>query len=273
MIPVSIVIITKNEALLIGECLKSAALITDDIVVIDSGSTDGTLEIARQYGCRIYQENWEGYGANKNKGVALAHYDWILSIDGDEIADRRLIRSLHNLDFDDPRIVYDIKFRSYFGKKPIRFGEWGRNHHVRLFNRSQIKWAKAKVHETLLLPKGTIRKKTEGRLHHFSVQNIFECHNKAIYYARLSAAQYAKNGNKASFLKLYLSPSFVFVKNYILRLGFLDGWEGLVIAKMMFKNTRLKYYYLKQYEQGKFVRDENLPHHQHLFLNIDPFEK
>jgi len=249
MVPISIVIITKNKAESIADCLDMAKLITNDIVIIDNGSTDETLAIAANYGCNVYQSNWEGYGANKNKGIALAKYDWILSIDADEIPDMELINSLHNVWFKNEEYVYDIKFRSYFGKKRIRFGSWGRDHHVRLFNRNLVKWTEPKVHETLLLPKQIKKKRLAGHFHHYSVKNMEECTNKAIYYARLSAEKYFQNGKRANTISLYISPIFVFFKNYILLLGFLDGREGWDISKTTFKNRWLKYHHLSHLEK------------------------
>lgn len=248
MIPVSVVIITKNEAAIIADTLAMARLITDDIVVIDNGSTDDTVNIAAHNGCRVYQKNWDGYGANKNKGVALARYDWILSLDADEVADEKLIASLHQLKLNDAGTMYDIRFRSYFGKKRIRFGKWGHDHHIRLFNRSIVKWKEAPVHETLLAPKGTKVKRLSGRLHHYSVSNNTECRNKALHYAKLSAQSCYGNNKRATFTKLYLSPVFNFIKNYIFYLGFLDGMEGWQIARSAIKHTRLKYYFLKKLE-------------------------
>src|SRR5471030_1458777 len=108
-----------------------AKLITDDIVVVDNGSTDNTLDIAKMHGCRVFQYSWDGYGANKNKGIEVANYDWILSIDADEVPDMELVNSIHNLWLRNTETVYNIKFRSYFGEKRIRFGTWGRDHHIR----------------------------------------------------------------------------------------------------------------------------------------------
>lgn len=245
MVPVSVVIITKNEADVIASCINAARQITDDIIIIDNGSHDATTGIALAKGCRVYHENWDGYGANKNKGILLAKYNWILSIDADEVADTELIRSLHQVNFDDPEKVYDIRFISYYGQKAIRFGTWGRDHHIRLFNRKLVRWSEPKVHESLMLPPIITVKKLEGRLHHYSVKDSAEFMNKTIHYAKLSAGKYLINGKKASVLKLYLAPIFHFVKNYIVFLGFLDGSEGLKIARMIAKHTRLKYHYLK----------------------------
>src|SRR3984885_15202170 len=206
MIPVSIVIITKNEADVIGRCINTAKLISDDIVIVDSGSTDGTLEIASICGGRIFERPWDGYGANKNKGIELAKYDWILSIDADEAPDDQLIKSLHSLKLDELTTVYDIKFSSYFGQKLIRFGSWGRDHHTRLFNRKSVRWSETMVHETLVMPQIISVKKIRGRIHHYSVKNLAEYNLKCSYYAKLSAGQYLRNGKKAGVVKLYLSP-------------------------------------------------------------------
>src|ERR1700744_5009799 len=250
MVPVSIVIITKNKAKCIADCLDMAKLITNDIVIIDNGSTDATLSIALSYGCRVYQNTWDGYGANKNKGIELAKYDWILSIDADEIPDMELVNSLHNTWLKNPEMVYDIKFRSYFGSKRIRFGNWGRDHHVRLFNRTLVKWSEPAVHETLILPKQIKKKGLKGYFHHYSVKNAYECNNKAVYYAKLSAEKYYQSGKRANIINLYVSPIFVFIKSYILLLGFLDGKEGWAISKITYKNRWLKYHYLSQLENN-----------------------
>lgn len=260
MIPVSIVIITKDEAAILGRCLKMASFISNDIVIIDNGSTDATLKIAEAFGCRVFQKSWDGYGANKNKGVALARYNWILSLDADEIADVQFINTLHNLSLDNPAMVYDITFRSYFGDKLIRFGTWGRGHHQRLFNRKLVRWSETEVHETLVLPRGVQVERIGGNLHHYSVQNMAECEKKATHYARLSAVKYANAGKKTTFYKLYLSPVFCFLLSYVFRLGFLDGLEGLDIALMLYKNTRLKYHYLRLFEDRKYIpSDKPIP--------------
>lgn len=251
MARVSIVIITKNEAASIANCIKVAQLITDDIIVIDNGSTDNTPEIVQEYGCRLSREIWEGYGANKNKGAHLARYDWILSLDADEVPDMKLVYSLHTLDLSNPHIVYDIKFKSYFGKKQIRFGNWGFDHRLRLFNRNLVKWSDSRVHETLLLPKDISIVKIKGHIHHYTVNDNKECNKKSIYYAGLSASHYLSQGKKANFIRLYVSPTFDFMVNYIIRLGFLDGAEGLNIARNIYENTWLKYHYLRLYQQKK----------------------
>jgi glycosyltransferase involved in cell wall biosynthesis len=251
MPPISIVIITKNEAGVIVDCVKAAKLISDDVIIMDNGSTDGTQALARTQGCSVHDVNWAGYGANKNEGVALAKNDWIFSLDADEVADAELINSLQQIKFDSPQTVYDIKYHSYFGKKRIKFGFWGRDHHIRIFNRKVVRWSDSKVHETLLLPKQVKIKKIKGHLQHYSVCDKNECIAKAIHYARLSAENYFQEGKKPGFIKLYISPYFSFFINYIIFLGILDGGEGLQISKTIFKNKWLKYRFLKMKISGK----------------------
>ncbi|MBS1525674.1 MAG: glycosyltransferase family 2 protein [Bacteroidetes bacterium] len=246
MVPVSVVIITQNKAEVIAGCVDSVKLITDDIVLIDNNSTDGTTVIAHRQGCRVYDESWDGYGANKNKGNSRAKYDWILSIDADEQPDEELISALHRLDLDDHRIVYDIAFKSYFGPKLINFGSWGRDHHIRLFNRKIVRWSEPAVHETLLLPYGITIKKMRGHIHHYSVKDANEYSDKSAAYAKLCAEKYFAIDKKASLKKLYLAPAFHFLKNYLFFLGFLDGREGFEIASTIARHTRLKYRLLRK---------------------------
>jgi glycosyltransferase involved in cell wall biosynthesis len=248
MVPVSVVIITKNEAEVIQRSIAMARLVTDDIIIIDNGSTDDTVKIATANGCQVFSESWDGYGANKNKGIAHARYSWILSIDADEIIDNDLITSLHRLDYHNPSAVYNIRFKTYFGHKLIRFGSWGRDHHIRLFNRNTVKWSELPVHETLLFSKKTVKKTLQGYIHHYSVKDRDECREKAIHYASLSAKKYYSCGKRSNFIKLYFSPAFNFLRNYFLYLGFLDGPEGWYIAKNTANNTWLKYHYLYSLE-------------------------
>jgi len=250
MVAVSVVIITKNEAEIIARSINKARLITHDIVVIDNGSTDGTVQIAQEAGCRVYSKKWDGYAANKNKGIELAEYDWILSIDADEVPDDGLINALSQINLNDAKVVYDINFKSYFGDKMIRFGKWGHDHHIRLFNRTQVKWSDSPVHETLDIPAGVQRRKLHGNLQHYSVKDVNDFHNKSVNYAHLCARKYYLNGKRSSLVKLYLSPIFNFLKNYILRLGFLDGAEGWAIASLTVKHTRLKYTLLQKMEDS-----------------------
>lgn len=260
MVPVSVVIIAKNESHIIGQSIAAARLLTDDVIVVDNNSTDGTGLIAKNLHCRIFNETWEGYGATKNKGNSYARYNWILSIDADEMIDEELINALHQLNYDDVNAVYDIKFKTYFGSKLIRFGIWGYDHHIRLFNRHKVKWTELPVHETLILPAGVSIKKLKGHIHHYSAKDVEECQQKAIYYASLSAKKYDANGKRSTFIKQYLSPGFNFLKNYIFLIGFMDGKEGWYIASNSAMHTWLKYHYLHELERCHQRNDTHIRH-------------
>jgi glycosyltransferase involved in cell wall biosynthesis len=243
---VSVVIITKDEADTIGRCVAAAKKISDDVIVIDNGSTDGTTLIALAAGCRVYYEHWDGYGANKNKGIVLARHDWVLSLDADEIPDDLLIASIKHLKIANINTVYDINFRAYYDQKPVRFGSWGRDHHIRLFNRIHTHWTGALVHETLNKPVGTIVQKLDGHIHHYSVKSAGQYKAKIVQYARLNARKYLNEGKKPTLIKLYIAPVFHFVKGYIFLLGILDGKRGWMVAKLMAEHTWLKYHFLSQ---------------------------
>ena len=243
--PISVVIITKNEAHIIGKTLQSLQGITDDFVIVDSGSTDDTITICTAFGARVIQTGWDGYGQNKNKGIAAAKYDWILNLDADEAIDGQLKTALLQLEPADENTVYNFKFKNFFCSKWIRFGEWSGDKHVRLFNRNVIRWNTAAVHEELTVNNTTKTVMMQGNILHYTTNSIDEYINKTIMYAKLNAAKYYVKGKRAGFFKLRVAPGLTFFQHYILRLGFLDGWEGYLIAKTTAWYTFLKYSFLK----------------------------
>ncbi|HYK54921.1 MAG TPA: glycosyltransferase family 2 protein, partial [Flavisolibacter sp.] len=120
---ISIVVVCKNEAGVIERLLKNAQGISDDVVIYDNGSTDGTIELAKQYKVHLHQGEWLGFGKTKQKAVRLAKYDWILSLDADESLDEVLQKELKNLSFDSAKTVYDIPFKNFLGNKHLKWGE------------------------------------------------------------------------------------------------------------------------------------------------------
>jgi len=251
MTPISVVIIAKNEAHIIGRTLQSVKELTDDIIVVDSGSTDGTQQICIDNHARIIETSWEGFGPNKNKGINAAKYDWILSIDSDEMPDATLLNSLASINFNDTNTVYNIERKNFLGNKLIRFGEWGNDLHIRLFNRTKASWNNAKVHETLIIPAEISVKKLPGSILHYTMKDLADYATKMTSYALLNAEGNYQKGKKASWIKRTLSPRFSFFANYVLKRGFLDGNEGYWIAKMTAYYTFLKYARLHELNQTK----------------------
>lgn len=244
---ISVVIITKNESHIIEKTLQSLQPEIKDIVVVDSGSTDDTISICKKFNCHIIETTWEGYGANKNKGINAAKNDWILSLDADEIPDEELKKNILQLNAKNDEDVFAFRRLNFFCNKKIRFGEWGHDKPIRIFNRKKVWWNNDAVHEKLILPNNYFISNINGNILHFTVQNKQEFIKKITAYARLNAGKYAAAGKKSNFIKQYVSPLFSFFNNYIFRLGFLDGNEGFIIAKYNAYYTFLKYEYLREF--------------------------
>ena len=256
---ISVVIITKNEAHIIANTLQSLQTVTNDIVIVDSGSTDETVNICKQFMATIIETNWEGYGLTKNKGAAAAKYDWILSLDADEAIDEKLKQSLRRLCLKDENEVFKITRRNFFCNKLIRFGEWGHDTSIRLFNRKKAAWNNAAVHENLVFPEDVTVIKLKGNILHYTVQNRREYDAKTDEYARMNAKKYFIAGKKPVFFKQYFSPVFAFLQHYIFRLGFLDGKEGFIIAKTTARYTFLKYQFLKEMNNNNSTKIKTNP--------------
>jgi len=237
----SVVIICKNKAEIISGTLNSLPGLTDDIIVFDNGSTDATIEKVKQFNVQLHQGNWEGFGKTKNKANALAKYDWILSLDADETIDDELKSSLLQLDLSDDQYIYEIRFKNFLGNKWLRFGEWGNDKHIRLFNRTKVQWNVSEVHELLIFPEGVKKILLPGYVLHKTALNFKEYEVKMKNYAYLNAKKYFRLNKKAGGLRIFLSPAFSFIKNYIFKLGFLDGSAGFTCARINASYTFLKY--------------------------------
>ncbi len=226
---ISIIIIAKNEESVIEDCINSAQLISDDIILADTGSKDQTTAIAEACGAKVIQISWMGFGASRNEAVKFAKYDWVLALDADERITENLKESLLAIKLDNPNKLYGFQRVSFIANKQIRFGDWGRDKVFRLYNKKVAEWNLAKVHEEVV---GTQLKKEviKGVLLHFTMDSMATYWRKTELYARLSAEKYFADKKRATFIKRYLSPVFSFIQTYIIRLGFLDGKEGLVIA-------------------------------------------
>ena len=236
-ISLSTVIIARNEEKNIEACIHSAKQVSDDIILIDSGSKDNTIALAKALGARTYEYGWHGYGANKNFGNEQAKNDWILSIDGDEVLSDALIQSLLHL-HPDNNTVYQVNSIVNYRGKWIKHSGWHPKWKHRVFHRKEVKWNDALVHEDLepLVDKTIARIK--GDILHYSYTSIEEHKEKALEYAQLKARQWINKGSKPSMVKFIFGPSFNFLKTYVFQRGILDGEEGWTIAKMNAYMTR-----------------------------------
>lgn len=251
---ISVVIVCKNEEDQIGRCLQSLKDLTDDVVVLDNGSTDNTKNIVRNTGARLIEDTWEGFGKTKNKATRLAKYDWVLNLDADELIDTELKDSLLNLQLNSSNEVFEIKFKNFLGDKYLRFGEWGGDRHIRLFNRTYVNWNEAIVHEGLSLAPGAKIVRMDGSVLHYTAKDVAELANKMSRYALLNAAKYAAEGRRSSWINMYFGPFFSFVKYYIFKLGFADGVAGFVCARMSSYYTFIKYARLLELNKSNVKR-------------------
>lgn len=237
----SVAIVCKNEVKEIGNTLLSLKGLTDNIIVYDTGSTDGTQKIVNDFGVMFYEGDWEGFGKTKNKAITIAKYDWILSLDADEAIDEELKKNLLELELSNERKVYKFRFKTFWGNKWLRYGVWKTDSHIRLFNRKQIYWNNARVHESLVIPGEAEIVIVRGFVLHKTTANAKDYEDKMKNYSEKIAESYFKKGKKAGRMKMYLSSSFSFLKNYFFRLGFLDGKEGFDCARIFASYTYWKY--------------------------------
>lgn len=237
----SIVIISKNSSAHIAGTLASVQGLGGEVIVYDSGSTDKTINIAKSFGAKVVNGIWEGYGRNRYKASMIAKYDWILMIDSDEVIDTDLKNAIKQIDLNKEHLVYNMRYRNFFGSKEIKFGEWGNDSHIRMANRKKVQLEQEIVHEKLFLQPGLHIITLDGYIKHYTVKNCEEYAQKSMEYAWLSAEKYKKQGRGATVIKVYLSPLFAFVQNYFLKMGFRDGREGFICACMTAWYTFMKY--------------------------------
>jgi glycosyltransferase involved in cell wall biosynthesis len=253
---ISVVIITKNEETNIAHCIKSARQVSEDIIVVDSGSSDNTVQVASEAGARIIHVAWTSFGNSRNAGADAALNDWVLALDADERVSTELADSINNLNLDNTSFVFGFKRQSFLADKKIRFGDWGRDKVFRIYSRNMTSWNLFPVHESLLVNRKR-KKMIKGNLEHFVSKGIDRDREKLVRYAKLCARKYCLLGKRARLINIIASPAFSFVNGYIFRLGFLDGKEGFDIAKSVAYYTWLKYYYLQQLSKkpGFFLKE------------------
>lgn len=250
---ISAVIITRNEEKNIARCLHSLRQVADEVIVVDSGSTDNTARICAQCGTQFIYQSWLGYGAQKNYAAKLAKYEFILSLDADEALSAELIASINYIKQKPMADAYQVNRLTNYCGKWIRHCGWYPDKKIRLWRRNKANWTTPQVHETIALAPNTKVDTLHGDLLHYTYYTIAEHVSTANKYTTLVAKEYAARGKKANVLKIFISPMFSFFRDYVLRRGVLDGYDGFVICLVAAFSTFLKYAKLKQLlqQQGK----------------------
>ncbi len=236
--PLSAVLITRNAAAVLDACLESLAF-ADEIVVVDSASSDGTLEIAHKRGARVVQKEWLGFGRQKQFAVEQAKHDWVLCLDADERVSPELAASIRVQLAAPVAPVYRMARRNRFLGRWLAHGEGYPDWSPRLFNRQDARWSDDLVHEKVLfaVTPGTL----DGDLLHDSSDDLTAYLERQNRYTTLAARQAYERGLNAGIAHLLASPLVRFFKFYVLRLGFLDGVPGLLHISIGCMNSYLKY--------------------------------
>lgn len=251
MIKLSAVIITYNEEEHLEKCLASLTGIADEIIVVDSFSTDRTPEICKAFNVIFIQHAFEGYIEQKNYAVAQTNFDYILSLDGDEALSEPLKKSIlktkNNWQFDG---YYCNRLNNYCGQW-IKHSDWYPDKKLRLFKKNSGKWKGINPHDCYTLEVGNRAGKLPGNLLHWIYKDYQEHNIKVERFSSIAAEAYYKLGKKSSTWKIIYRPLWAFFKAYFLRLGFLDGLNGFIICVQTYNVTFLKYIKLQQLWKNK----------------------
>lgn len=253
-IKISGLVITYNEEMNIGRCLKSMLPVCDEIVVIDSFSTDKTKEICEAHGVRFVENPFSGHIEQKNYAVAQATHQIVLSLDADEELSETLQKSILEVKGNWQAEAYHFNRLTNFCGKWIKHSGWYPDAKTRLWDKQHGKWGGENPHDTVVLKAGVASKKLKGDLFHYSFHRIEDHALRAAKYAQIAANAMHKKGKKSSAIKALGSSSLLLFKSYFLKFGFLDGFYGLVIAITSAHTSFLKYVYLRELNKKKSTK-------------------
>lgn len=237
--PVTATVITLNESAHIEACLASLAW-ADERLVVDSGSTDGTAELARAAGARVIVREWPGYGPQKDFAATQAAHDWIVSVDADERITPELASEIraavdqpgNHVGFRVPRITFHLG-------RWIRTTDWYPDYQLRVYDRRHAEWKQRRVHESVTA-RGPVGQLTHN-LQHYAYRDLAHHHETMQRYTTLAAQQMHDEGRKASMFALLFHPPAAFLRNYVLKRGFMDGAPGLIVSAMNAHYVFLKF--------------------------------
>lgn len=247
---ISATIITLNEEDKIRQCLESLQGVADEIVVVDSLSTDNTKSICEEFGVRFIEQKWLGYSEQKNLANDIASHDWILSIDADEVLSDELKKSILKIKKEEretknEELVYSFNRLNNYCGKWIHHSGFYPDKKIRIWNRKVGKW-EGIVHEVIKFSTKVKEVHLKGDLLHYSYSKPEDFERQVFKFAEMRAQHYFDKGKKNAGLLSVVSPIFFFIKHYLIRLGFLDGKEGFVMCWVSAKATRHKYKTLKK---------------------------
>ena len=250
---ISAVVITFNEEKNIERCIKSLLGLVDEIVVVDSFSNDNTVLLAKNLGAIVVQHAFEGYVEQKNYALKCANNNWIISLDADEALSEELKRSILQLNSLEIDKVYSFNRLSNYCGQWIKHCGWYPDVKVRLINKVSGEWGGKNPHDKFISKTGIQSQHLKGDLLHYTFYTVEE-HQKQIHkFSSISAQAYFEKGIRSNGFKIIFSPVSKFLRNYIIKLGFLDGYFGWVICTQSAKATYLKYVKLKNIQETQGI--------------------
>lgn len=249
VVPLSLCIVTNRWDARLEEIIRVCSASFAEILIGYDGRPETIpASFAAYKNTRIVPLQWEGYSTTKNTLAAKAVHPWILSLDGDEVPDPQLLRAIAGLAYANlpTGTIYTFKRLSFFEGKKIKYGAWGRDRVLRLYNKTYTQWNQDIVHEALEIKPGTKVLPLDGVLLHYTADTYASFLEKNKRYALLSAAKYFERGKRSPLWKRLLSPAFTFVREYVFEAGFMDGSAGFKIARINALYTHWKYAFLKE---------------------------
>lgn len=240
----SVAIITFNEEKNIGRCLDSVQNIADEIVVVDGFSSDKTQEICQSSGVKFFQEKWRGYVETKNLVTDKCTYNLVLSLDADEVLTEALMKKIYEVKLHRKADGYTMNRMTNYCGKWMKYGGWYPDKKLRLYDRTKGKWSGADVHEFFEIYQGGKIEHLDGDLLHYSFYSIEDHVKQASNFSKIAATSLYRRDKKTNILKVVFSGPMRFFRDYILKLGFLDGYLGLIRCLITGHATFLKQAYL-----------------------------
>lgn len=247
----SAVIITLNEERNLDRCLRSLVGVADEVVVVDSGSTDRTREITDAHGARFIHHTFEGHIEQKNWAITQASHPWVLSLDADEALSPELAESIRRVKAAPEADGYSMNRLTNYCGSWIRHGGWYPDRKLRLWDSSKGAWTGINPHDRYELRPGHRESHLHGDLLHYSYYTLDDHVRQVNFFTTIAAKDLHRRGKRGGFIKLFLSPAAKFIGDYVFRGGFLDGWHGLVIARISAHATFLKYAKLRELRRAK----------------------
>ena len=238
---ISAVIITFNEERNIRRCIESLQGVVDEIVVLDSFSTDATQAICSEYGVVFHQHSFDGHIQQKNRALALTSNDYVLSLDADEALDDRLKLDVTACRNNWTHDGYSMNRLTNYCGQWIHHSGWYPDKKLRLFDRRKARWGGQNPHDKIVMDEGATVAHLSGNLLHYSYYTVEEHRQRSRKYAQIGARAMLENGKKGHWYNLIINPLFKFVRNYIFKAGFLDGRAGWTICTITARETFWKY--------------------------------